>query len=245
MLFRSLVSVTSDEELNEAMRQAQSILRVYVTKKPEMDEKAPLFHSWVMLNSLVESKSPQIPEEKCKEAIKEVEKISTQVRTCEQLLQTPGDDVESDTPENTQQANNTPTGNEASTKMSIKDIVLGLSKEMAKNLIETSERISKLINNSLSNEPEIVAEINQTAGSIMKILAECSEYSDETLASVRSSSDSTLQSVHDYSDNITVLLASLVKDESIAQLREETIAMCNSLSSSTVSQCLTDRKSVV
>eukprot|EP00339_Tiarina_fusa_P002549 CAMPEP_0117046086 /NCGR_PEP_ID=MMETSP0472-20121206/31880_1 /TAXON_ID=693140 ORGANISM="Tiarina fusus, Strain LIS" /NCGR_SAMPLE_ID=MMETSP0472 /ASSEMBLY_ACC=CAM_ASM_000603 /LENGTH=298 /DNA_ID=CAMNT_0004758331 /DNA_START=14 /DNA_END=910 /DNA_ORIENTATION=+ len=233
-----LVSITSQGEFQEAMFQANSLLRVFVTKKLVMNENAPLYQSWVMLKSLVNSES-SIPTEQCKEAIKEVKKISEQVRTCEQLLQTPEETCKNSN-ETSSTNTNTPTGDEPVVKTSIKDIVQNLSKEIAKKLAETSETITKLITQTSLPESEIAADINDTAGAIIKILGECSTYSNEILADVRSSSNSILDSVHKNSDNISALLAALVKDESIATLRAETISACNSLSSSTVQQCLKD-----
>lgn len=245
-----LVSITSTTELQEAIhltKELGGILKIYVTRNTSMDESSILFESWVKLKSIVEVKQENSEvRPKCEATIKKVEKISNQVNTFKQLLKTARvDDSEPKEHQNEIETKKPPEN--VTTKgqpKTIREIVLELSKELAKSLAETSQNITSLVNTSVIENGKIETEINNTASEVIALLTECGKYSDGTLSDVRSSSDVALNLVNKHSSEISKLLSSLAEDDTIAILRAGVISDCNSLSSSTVSQCLRDSDAV-
>ena len=129
----------------------------------------------------------------------------------------------------------------------IKDLVLQLSKEVAADLISTSERISSLLK-TVQIPPSVESELVGDNSALALILKGCTILSNKVLADVHSNSTTTLDSVNKLSDLTSADLANLssgvIVDKCLQKLREDTLSSCNELSSSTTAQCLSDSEDI-
>ena len=237
-----LVSISCTTELHKAISRCSSLFKLYISKRVVvMDENAPLFNSWVLVQSLVNSPPVDVEPNECKKTLEQIETLSQKVQTCKDLLKPL--QVSQETP-----TGETP-GEEELTKKDphIKDLVLQLSKEVTTDLISTSERISSLLK-TVQIPPSVESELVGDNSALALILKGCTILSNKVLADVHSNSTTTLDSVNKLSDLTSADLAKLssdvIVDKCLQKLREDTLSSCNELSSSTTAQCLSDSEDI-
>ena len=81
------VSISCTAELHEAISLCSSLLKLYISKRVVvMDENAPLFNSWVLVQSLVNSPPADVEPHECKKTLEQIETLSQKVQTCKDLL---------------------------------------------------------------------------------------------------------------------------------------------------------------
>ena len=237
------VSISCTAELHEAISLCSSLLKLYISKRVVvMDENAPLFNSWVLVQSLVNSPPADVEPHECKKTLEQIETLSQKVQTCKDLLK-PLHESQEETP--TGEIQGEPELKKKNPR--IKDLVLQLSKEVAADLISTSERISSLLK-TVQIPPSVESELVGDNSALALILKGCTILSNKVLADVHSNSTTTLDSVNKLSDLTSADLANLssgvIVDKCLQKLREDTLSSCNELSSSTTAQCLSDSEDI-